>query len=157
MKIQQQMRVGKQSGFTLIELMIVVTIIGVLASIAVPVYRDYTIRTRVGETASVFSPIKAEISLFWSENGVLPTALTSMDRVANTVAAYAGEYVASLSMAAGVVTISLETDSRLGPIPADGGASGGNIIFTPNTASGATINWGIAASSTVPAKYRPSL
>ena len=66
------MKSQKQSGFTLIELMIVVTIIGILASIAVPAYRDYTIRTRVGECASLFGIIKTESSIYYSENGTLP-------------------------------------------------------------------------------------
>ena len=155
MKIQQQMRAGKQSGFTLIELMIVVTIIGVLASIAVPVYRDYTIRTRVGETASIFSPIKAEISLHWSENGVLPANLAAMERVAQGVGSFQGEYVSTLTVTTGVTTITLKTNSSLGPTPANGGASTGTIIFTPTIVTGgSTIRWGVSGS--VPAKYRPS-
>ena len=156
MKIQQQMRAGKQSGFTLIELMIVVTIIGVLASIAVPVYRDYTIRTRVGETASIFSPIKAEISLHWSENGVLPSSLADMERVAQGAGSYQGEYVSTLALAtSAVTTITLKTDSSLGPVPGGGGASTGTIVFTPTIATGgSTIRWGV--SGTVPAKFRPS-
>ena len=154
MKIQQQMRAGKQSGFTLIELMIVVTIIGVLASIAVPVYRDYTIRTRVGETASIFAPIKAEISLHWSENGSLPGNLSEMPRVAQTAASYEGEYVSALTLAtSGVVTITLKTDSRLGTE-----ATGGSVLFTPNVSAGSTVRWEVTGGATrpVPAKYRPS-
>ena len=151
MKIQQQMRAGKQSGFTLIELMIVVTIIGVLASIAVPVYRDYTIRTRVGETASIFAPVKAEIALFWSENGTLPANLGAMNRIADNATAFKGEYVSLLNVAAGVTTITLKTGANLGE------AAGDTVIFAPDTGSSGTVRWRIQTASTVPAKYRPSL
>ena len=153
--MQQQMRAGKQSGFTLIELMIVVTIIGVLASIAVPVYRDYTIRTRVSETASIFAPVKAEIALFYSENGTLPMALSEMPRVAQTPVSYEGEYVAMLQLFAGPTTveITLKTDPRLGP-PDPDGASGGVIVFQPDVSSGATIKWRVTGQF-IPPKYLP--
>ena len=161
MKTQQQIRAGKQSGFTLIELMIVVTIIGVLASIAVPVYRDYTIRTRVSEAASVFAPIKAEIGLFFSERGSLPVALTSMQRVAQTPASYEGEYVAWLNVQSSPrveVIIMLKNDPRLGPDWTNGGASGGQVIFTPFVApGGATIRWNVfgGPSGLFPDKFLP--
>ena len=156
MKMQRQMRAGKQSGFTLIELMIVVTIIGVLASIAVPVYRDYTIRARVSEAASIFAPVKTEVALFWSENGTLPRALSDLRGVAQTPVSYEGEYVAMLQLFAGPTTVEImpKNDPRLGPASPGGGASLGQIIFTPVT-SGGTIRWSVAAQF-MPAKYLPS-
>ena len=154
MKMQPQARAGRQSGFTLIELMIVVTIIGVLASIAVPVYRDYTIRTRVGEAFSIFAPVKAEMALFWSENGTLPVALTSMPRLANNPTSFAGEYVADLDVGDGGGTpgqtvIKMRNDTRLGDADSD------EIIWVPQT-TGGTIRWIISSGSSVPAKYLPS-
>ena len=153
MQTQQQIRAGKQSGFTLIELMIVVTIIGVLASIAVPVYRDYTIRTRVSETVSVFAPVKAEIGLFYSERGSLPVALTSMPRIANTFASYKGEYVSFLEIVSRSVEVTLKNDPRLGPA-FPGGASSGQVIFEPVTSSGATIRWRVFGNLIEP-KFLP--
>ncbi len=62
----------RQSGFTLIELMIVVAIIGILASIAIPAYQDYTIRAQVTEAFSLASELKGPIQEYRKERGRLP-------------------------------------------------------------------------------------
>lgn len=138
----------KQGGFTLIELMIVVTIIGILASIAVPAYRDYTIRTRVSETVSVFYPVKTETAIFYSQSGSMPANLAAMGRIATVATDYEGDYVASLSMNTGTVTVSLQTDTKLGD------ASGDNIQFL-GTVAGNNITWKV--SGTADEKYWPEI
>ena len=140
----------KQSGFTLIELMIVVTIIGILASIAVPAYRDYTIRTRVGESASVFYPVKTETAVYFSETGGLPQSLQSLDRVTQTPVSYRGDYVASLSLTylnGAQVQVSMSTTNKLGD------AGGKQVLFTATIGSLNTINWSV--SGTMAEKYWP--
>lgn len=62
-----------QKGFTLIELMIVVTIIGILASIAIPAYQDYIARAQVSEALVISSRFKMEISSTYGEKGICPT------------------------------------------------------------------------------------
>ena len=62
----------KQSGFTLIELMIVVAIIGILAAIAIPAYQDYTIRAKVSEAVIASSPGKTSVSEFYASQGSMP-------------------------------------------------------------------------------------
>ena len=62
----------KQQGFTLIELMIVVAIIGILAAVAIPAYQDYTIRAQVTEGLSLASGAKTAVSEYWASNGDLP-------------------------------------------------------------------------------------
>ena len=154
----------KQSGFTLIELMIVVTIIGILASIAVPAYRDYTIRTRVGETASVYYPVKTEVAVYYSETGNLPSNLASMPRIAGTPASYAGDYVASITLsyangktiAAARLYNGAETNPN-GDATASklGQAAGTDIFFSATVGSRNTINWSVSGSG--PEKYWPEV
>ena len=142
--------IQKQKGFTLIELMIVVTIIGILASIAVPVYRDYTIRTRVGECASVYGTLKTETAIMYSETGNMPAnlaALAALDRVPSTGTSYAGDYVASMRIINGDVGCQLKTITLLGD------AAGGLVTFDSNPV-GVTVNWTVL-SSTVEDKYLP--
>ncbi len=64
-----------QKGFTLIELMIVVAIIGILAAIAIPAYQDFTIRAQVTEGLNLASSIKASVAEYYSDHGTWPTAL----------------------------------------------------------------------------------
>jgi len=148
MKVQSK----KQGGFTLIELMIVVTIIGILASIAVPAYRDYTIRTRVGECASIYSPFKTEYSIFYSENGQVPAnaaELAEAGRITTAGGQYAGDYVSSVTLASSTqVDCLLKTDTKLGD------ASGGTVEFVAATTINA-INWTIQGNG-VDNKFLPA-
>jgi len=66
-----------QKGFTLIELMIVVAIIGILAAIAIPQYQDYTVKAKLSKVQSWASPIKTAIGVFAQENGSYPAAASA--------------------------------------------------------------------------------
>ena len=63
-----------QKGFTLIELMIVVAIIGILAAIAIPAYQDYTIRAQVTEGMNLADAVKVAVADYYTQNGAFPAA-----------------------------------------------------------------------------------
>jgi prepilin-type N-terminal cleavage/methylation domain len=85
-----------QKGFTLIELMIVVAIIGILAAIAIPAYQDYTIRSQVTEGLNLAAEAKTAISEFNSDRGRLPNSNDSAGVA--TAASITGNYVTSVTV-----------------------------------------------------------
>jgi type IV pilus assembly protein PilA len=95
-----------QKGFTLIELMIVVAIIGVLAAIAIPAYQDYTIRAQVSEGLSLASDIKAGVAEYMAQTGDWPATLVEAGLGASAIMGdKSGRYVQSLNVTNGTIDV----------------------------------------------------
>ena len=94
-----------QKGFTLIELMIVVAIIGILAAIAIPAYQDYTIRAQVSEGLSLASDIKAGVAEYLAQTGDWPTDLSDAGLGSAVLTDKSGRYVESLDVTNGTIQI----------------------------------------------------
>ena len=101
-----------QKGFTLIELMIVVAIIGILAAIAIPAYQDYTIRSQVTEGLNLAGDLKAGVAEWYAQSGEWPVDETSLGVVA---AQKTGKYVTDVSVDNGTITVTygLQANSKI--------------------------------------------
>lgn len=136
-----------QQGFTLIELMIVVAIIGILAAVALPAYQDYTIRAKVSEGILAASSARTAVSETYANAGVMLVGADSMG-----VQTQASKYVTSVGWAgdganAGTVTVTLSADAGLG-------AAASTTILLEATGSGGAVAWE-CKKGTINAKYLP--
>ncbi|WP_275097494.1 pilin [Sedimenticola hydrogenitrophicus] len=133
-----------QAGFTLIELMIVIAIIGILAAIAIPAYQDYTIRTRVGEAVNLASGAKTAVAEFYNARSTWPVGNSQAG--ISTAASILGDYVTSVTVSAGIITAVVNTAS----------GTTGNFVLSPVDNVG-SITWVCDnASTTIPTKYLPA-
>ncbi len=123
----------KQQGFTLIELMIVVAIIGILAAIAIPAYQDYTIRAQVSEGLNLSGGAKAAVTEFFQDRGTMPT--TNAQAGLADSGTIQGKYVTSVTVGAnGVVTIDYGKDAHAIIAP-------NSIRMTPDTSQAGSVQW----------------
>ena len=140
------MKRSMQKGFTLIELMIVVAIIGILAAVALPAYQDYTVRAKVSEVILAASSAKTSVAESAQINSTMPTAASLV------VDTQASKFVSSVvysqtSSSVGVVTVTTTA--------ADSKISGVTVFMTGTLAANGQVIW-VCGPGSINAKYLPS-
>ena len=156
MKIQK-----KQQGFTLIELMIVIAIVGILAAIALPAYQDYTVRAKVSEAMARLAEGKTSIAEYYSANGYFPIDSTSagLNTNPNTDIVASIRYIGAATTTVSTLGAVLQT----GVIPTNT-AVNYSFVLSGITQSGRTLRWvckplavaGSPAGTLLETKYLPA-
>lgn len=135
-----------QKGFTLIELMIVVAIIGILAAIAIPAYQDYIARAQVTEAVTLASGQKGAVTEVRSNTGAWPTSNAEAGIAA--ASDITGKYVSNVAVgASGVITATMKSAGVNAQVQS------GTIVLTPTENSG-SYSW--VCTSSLSAKYLPA-
>ena len=137
----------KQQGFTLIELMIVVAIIGILAAIAIPAYQDYTIRAQVSEGLNLSGAAKAAVTEYYQDQGTFPSDNTTAGlELATNIT---GKYVTQVQVSgAGLIQVTYGND-------ANANIAGAILTMTPTDNAG-SVSWACTGDLTLVPKWLPA-
>lgn len=142
-----------EQGFTLIELMIVVAIIGILAAIAVPAYQNYLIRAQVAEGAELIDGAETALAEFYHSTGRAPPTNASAGLTLPT--SISGKYVASVSVASGIIVAHF---SNTNGFASNAKIAGLTMVFSSAYSSSAgSVSWSCRNKSTVPNQYLPQV
>jgi type IV pilus assembly protein PilA len=145
------MKKTNQKGFTLIELMIVIAIVGILAAVALPAYQDYTIRAKVSEGLATIGEAKTSVSEYFIATGKIPANENASGiRVnVNTKVVASMKYIGS----AGLIRLIVQDD-----VGGDISSSANSFELSLASTQGGTPQWVCkpAAVNPIPAKYLPA-
>jgi type IV pilus assembly protein PilA len=131
-----------EAGFTLIELMIVVAIIGILAAVAIPAYQNYIVKAKVGAAMSSVAALQTAVANCLQENGALANCDTTTASAPTGIPVFtATKELASAAVADGVITANFASDIGTG-------VSGQSFSLTPSSAADQTsVTWKVTLGS----------
>ena len=141
MRLSKMMK-RAQSGFTLIELMIVVAIIGILAAVAMPAYQNYTLKAKFSEIVSAVGSYKTSVELCNSDTGTVAGCDAGSNGVPAAITSGAGTYIATIAVDDGVITATANTA---------GGLNSQTYVLTPSLSGGALVWTASGGCKTAPA------
>lgn len=133
-----------QGGFTLIELMITVAIVGILAAVALPAYQNYTIRGQVSEGFTLAGGVQTAIAENYAQTGVFAPSMATLG-LTDPV----GKYATDVTEANGVVTVTYGGSSNTK-------IAGGTLTLTPIADAGGNIHWGCTPNAPLTTAFVPS-